>query len=203
MKGMLNMLKISKAIIVEGKYDKIKLESLVDTVIVQTNGFSVFRDKEKLALIRRLAEECGVIILTDSDAAGFKIRAFLGGMLPKSRVLHVNIPDIPGKEKRKEHPSAAGTLGVEGIDADILREMFAKAGILPDGDALAKRSDITTAVLYEDGFVGAKDSATRRRSLQRLCGLPAQLSKNGLCDALSRLFTLEQYKDFVKKIDLG
>ena len=109
------MLKVKQAVIVEGKYDKIKLDSIIDGVIVQTNGYSIFKDKEKLALIRFYAEKTGIIILTDSDSAGFKIRNYLKGAIPDGKIINVYIPDIFGKERRKLKPSAEGKLGVEGV----------------------------------------------------------------------------------------
>ena len=123
------MIKIKEAVIVEGKYDKIKLSSIIDTVIITTEGFRIFKNPEKLSLIRYYAQKTGVIILTDSDSAGFKIRGFLKGAIGKGKITNVYIPDIFGKEKRKENFSAEGKLGVEGIPADIIRDAFRKAGI--------------------------------------------------------------------------
>ncbi len=123
------MLKVEQAIVVEGKYDKIKLESIIDATIVVTNGYGIFKDREKLELIRFYARKKGIIILTDSDGAGFKIRGFLKGSVPEGSIKNVYIPDIFGKEKRKVKPSAEGKLGVEGIKKELIVEAFRKAGI--------------------------------------------------------------------------
>lgn len=123
------MIHIAQAIVVEGKYDKIKLSSILDAVILVTNGFRIFRDPEKMALIQYYARTTGVIVLTDSDRAGFQIRNYLKGAVRDGKLYHVYIPDIYGKEHRKEKPSAEGKLGVEGIRKDVLLEAFAKAEI--------------------------------------------------------------------------
>ena len=124
------MIHIEQAVIVEGKYDKIKLESIIDAVIIQTNGFAVFKDNEKMSLIKHFAHTNGIIILTDSDTAGFKIRNYLKGTIENDKITNVYIPDIFGKEKRKIKPSKEGKLGVEGIDKDIIVNAFIKAGII-------------------------------------------------------------------------
>lgn len=123
-------LRVKYPIIVEGRYDKARLASFIEGDILQTDGFQVFSDKKKLALIRRLAAEEKVVILTDSDRAGFRIRGYLAGAIPPERVLHVYIPQVQGKERRKRRPSAEGTLGVEGMETEVLREALAKAGAL-------------------------------------------------------------------------
>ena len=124
------MIKINQAVIVEGKYDKIKLSSIIDGLIIETNGFSVFKDKEKQRLIRRLADEKGILIMTDSDSAGFKIRSFLGGSIPSDKIFHAYIPDIFGKEKRKTEYSKEGKLGVEGVSVQVITEALERAGVL-------------------------------------------------------------------------
>ncbi|MBQ4247912.1 MAG: toprim domain-containing protein, partial [Ruminococcus sp.] len=139
------MIKINEAIIVEGKYDKIKLSSIVDAVIIITNGFGIFKDEEKLGLIRYYAQKTGIIILTDSDAAGRKIRGYIKGAVKGGKITNVYIPDVFGKEKRKTKPSAEGKLGVEGIDVDTLLEAFRKAGISASENTV--RSDITKLTL--------------------------------------------------------
>ena len=126
------MIKVKQAVIVEGKYDKIKLSSIIDGLIITTDGFSIFKDKEKTALIRRLAENQGIIILTDSDSAGFKIRNYIRGCTQKGKITNIYIPDIFGKEKRKAVPSKEGKLGVEGVSTDILKDAFEKAGIVSE-----------------------------------------------------------------------
>lgn len=123
------MIKIKQAVIVEGKYDKIKLSTVLDTVIIQTDGFGIFKDKDKQRLIKRLAQTRGIVILTDSDSAGFKIRSFIGGSVPKDSVIHAYIPDVFGKERRKDAPSKEGKLGVEGINTETLLEALSRAGV--------------------------------------------------------------------------
>ena len=146
------MIHIAQAIIVEGKYDKIKLSSILDAVILVTNGFHIFHDAEKMSLIRYYAKTTGVIILTDSDTAGFKIRHYLKGAVHEGKLYHVYIPDIYGKERRKDNPSAEGKLGVEGIDKKRLLEAFGKAGILAE-EAPEKTDPITKLDLYELGLM--------------------------------------------------
>jgi ribonuclease M5 len=190
------MLQIQQAIIVEGKYDKIKLASLVKAVIIPTHGFRIFKDAELLALIRHYAKTTGILILTDSDRAGFRIRSYLKGAIPDGSITNIYIPDVFGKEKRKEKPSAEGKLGVEGMDAEILCEAFRKAGVLtqeqPEGDPITK-SDF-----YFAGLSGAPGSAESRRSLQKKLGLPSQLSASALLEVLNSIMTRE---DFLQMTD--
>ena len=185
------MLRIRQAIIVEGKYDKIKLASLVQAVILPTNGFGIFKDKELLELIRYYAKTTGILILTDSDRAGFRIRSYLRGAIPEGEIRNLYIPDVFGKERRKEKPSAEGKLGVEGMEADVLREAFRKAGVLteerPQGEPITKTD------LYLAGLSGTPDCAERRRALQRELGLPAQLSASSLLEVLNSMMTREEF----------
>ncbi|MBE6861320.1 MAG: DUF4093 domain-containing protein, partial [Ruminococcus sp.] len=146
------MITIKEAIIVEGKYDKIKLSSIVNAVIIITNGYGIFKDKEKLELIRYYARTTGIIILTDSDSAGLKIRNYIKGAVRGGNIKNIFIPDIFGKEKRKEKPSAEGKLGVEGISRKLLLEAFEKAGVLSDEKTTV--NDITNLTLYELGLSG-------------------------------------------------
>ena len=185
------MLQIRQAIIVEGKYDKIKLSSIVKAVIIPTHGFRIFKDEEMLALIRHYAETTGIIILTDSDRAGFRIRSYLKGAISGGSIKNIYIPDIFGKEKRKEKPSAEGKLGVEGLDAEVLREAFAKAGVLSEqtdaGDPITKTD------LYLAGLNGTPDSAQRRRNLQQKLGLPSMLSATALLEILNSMMSREEF----------
>lgn len=176
------MIKIDEAVIVEGKYDKIKLSSVVDAVIIVTNGFRIFKDKEKLGLIRYYAEKTGIVILTDSDSAGRKIRGYIKGATSNGRVKNVYIPDVFGKEKRKTKPSAEGKLGVEGIDVKTLEQAFAKAGIT--SSEREKSSDITKATLFELGLSGRPNSSELREKLQASLGLPKLLSATALIEVL-------------------
>ncbi len=181
------MLQIKQAIIVEGKYDKIKLSSIVKAVIIPTNGFRIFTDRETLALIRHYAETTGILILTDSDRAGFRIRSYLKGAIPEGRIYNIYIPDVFGKEKRKEKPSAEGKLGVEGMDAEVLREAFRKAGVLTEETDVS--DPLTKTDLYLAGLNGTPGSAEKRRELQKKLGLPSLLSSSALLDVLNSMMT--------------
>lgn len=194
------MVHIKEIVIVEGKYDKIKLSSLIDAVIIETNGFSIFKDKEKLDLIRRFAEKNGVLIITDSDAAGFKIRHFLGGALPKDKVKHAYIPDIFGKEPRKNSPSKEGKLGVEGIPADAVMKSLERAGVLFEETSCDEKRRITKADLFEDGLTGSGNSALKRRKLLKKLDLPQRLSANALVDILNAIYSFEEYKKAVSEL---
>ena len=192
------MIKIDEAIIVEGKYDKIKLSSIVDAVIITTNGFGIFKDEEKLELIRYYAQKTGVIILTDSDAAGRKIRGYIKGAVGEGRIINVYIPDIFGKEKRKTKPSAEGKLGVEGIDVRILISAFSKAGIT--SSERKQRSDITKLTLYEHGLSGGENSSALREKLQLRLGLPRQLSAGALTEILGTMMSSEELRSLINEI---
>lgn len=192
------MIKIKQAIIVEGKYDKIKLSSILDAVIITTNGYGIFKDKEKLSLIRYYAEKTGIIILTDSDSSGFKIRGYLKGAIPKGSIKHVYIPDIFGKEKRKEKPSAEGKLGVEGIKAEIILEAFRKAGI--SADESTNEPDITSVVFYETGLSGGANSSLLRKKLQKRLGLPELMSSSALMEVLNTMMNASELAETVSQI---
>lgn len=179
---------IDPIIVVEGKYDKIKLESLVDAVVIATDGFGIFKDKAAQQNIKKMASLKGAIILTDSDRAGFIIRKFLHDLLQECEVFDVYIPDLYGKEKRKEAPSAEGKLGVEGTPSEVLCKLLDsfENPIRNDG------TSIKTADLYEWGLFGGEESAHKRRSFQRYLGLPGRLNKNMLLKCLNTMFTKEQ-----------
>ncbi|HIT54525.1 MAG TPA: DUF4093 domain-containing protein [Candidatus Fimivicinus intestinavium] len=191
------MIRIRQAVIVEGKYDKIKLSSLLDTVIIPTDGFGIFKNKEKMNLIRRLAQTRGIVILTDSDAAGFKIRSYIGGSLPPEHVIHAYIPDIIGKERRKSAPSQEGKLGVEGMPARILMECLERAGVTCEETAEPGRR-ITKSDLYEDGLSGRPNSLMLRKRLLAQLQLPERLSANALVQVLNLFMTYEEYKQAVR-----
>lgn len=193
------MMKLSQAVIVEGKYDKIKLSSLIDAVIIPTDGFSIFKDREKLELIRALAKRGGIIILTDSDTAGFKIRSYLKGAIAEGEIINIYIPDIFGKERRKAAPSKEGKLGVEGIPADRLRKAFEAAGV--GVQSLQTKQPITKMDLYEAGLSGTEGSRERRKRFLRALGLPELLSANALPEILTSLLTREEFERTVKSLD--
>lgn len=193
------MLKIKQAIIVEGKYDKIRLSNLVDAVIIPTNGFELYKDKETAALIKMLAKKTGIIILTDSDSAGFQIRSRLRSITKGGEVINVYIPDVMGKERRKRAPSAEGKLGVEGISNEVLLEAFRKAGVFAE-ERTAPKDPITKADLMERGLVGGENSASRRAELQRRLGLPERLSANLLLEILNVMYSREEFFAELEKL---
>ena len=187
------MIKLTKPVIVEGKYDIIKLSNLIDGLIIKTDGFGIFKDKEKQKLIRRLAGETGIIVLTDSDSAGFLIRNFLTSSLPADKITHVYIPDIFGKEKRKTEAGKEGKLGVEGMTEEILLEAFRKAGVVSE-TTTEKRQLITNVDLYEYGFSGRPNSQEKRKLLLKKLSLPERLSTSSLVKILNTFVT---YDDFI------
>ncbi len=193
------MVKIKEAIIVEGRYDKNKLSQIVDTLILETSGFGVFNDKEKRALFKRISEQKGVIILTDSDGAGFVIRNHLKGILPKDKVKHAYIPQIEGKEKRKTTASKEGFLGVEGIDDSVIIQSLKKAGatFLEGESSISINKRITKTDFYEDGLSGGENSAALRQIILKKCELPSHMTTNAMLDAFNILFTYEEYKNIV------
>lgn len=201
-------LRLTQAVLVEGRYDKTMLENLLDATIFTTEGFGIFKNTEKKALLRRVAETRGLIVLVDSDGGGRQIRSYLTGILPRNGVIHLYIPPVKGKEHRKAHRSRAGLLGVEGIDADTLRALFAPYAIGGNTDGsntadtsgataggtgesdythvVSPRKTYTKADLYERGLLGGEGSALRRRALETRLGLP-EMSSNALLDALNLL----------------
>ncbi len=197
------MIKIDRVVIVEGRYDKIKLSSILDAVIIETEGFGIFNNKEKQRLIRRLAETKGLLILTDSDSAGFKIRSFIRGIVPAEHIAHAYIPDIFGKEKRKAEPSKEGKLGVEGVDIKVITEALERAGVLCEETHNAPRREITKLDLYEDGLSGKPESDALRKKLLKHLDLPERLTVNALVQILNTFLTYEEYKDAIKVINDG
>lgn len=198
------MIKIKEAVIVEGKYDKIKLSSLIDGLIIETGGFQIFSDREKIELLRRLADTRRLLILTDSDSAGFLIRNHIQSCIPKEKIRHAYIPDLYGKEKRKLHPSKEGKLGVEGIDPEILLESIRRSGAsaIEEAGSSEEKRKITKLDLYEDGFSGGADSSKKRQVLLRELGLPERLTAKALVPVLNSLVNYEEYQKVVKKINL-
>ena len=194
------MVKIRQAIVVEGKYDQNTLSQLVDATIFQTHGFGVMHDKALLSLLRRAAQTTGLIIFTDSDGAGFVIRNFLKGALPKQGVLHAYIPDIPGKEKRKRKAGKEGKLGVEGMPPEVLLSALRAAGATFEGEgATVKENPVTHADLLDLGLIGAGSKA-KRAALLRALALPEHLSTAALLDVLGTLTTREELVEECNKI---
>lgn len=193
------MLHIEQAVIVEGKYDKIKLSSILDAVIITTNGFSVMKNKEKLEIIRFYAQNKGIIILTDSDSAGFKIRNYLKGAIKNGKIINVYVPDIFGKEKRKAAPSKEGKLGVEGIDKEIILDAFKKAGVI-SYDKDADNDSITRIDLYECGLSGGKNSSEKRKAILHKLGMPQLLTTTGMLEILNTMMSRSEFYDFIDKL---
>ncbi len=191
------MIKIRQAVIVEGKYDKIKLSSIIDAPIICTDGFGIFKDKELQRMIRMLAEKDGILVLTDSDSAGFKIRNFIGSTVDKKYIRNAYIPDIFGKEKRKAQASKEGKLGVEGMPESVIVEALERAGVLCESVEEPSRK-ITKQDLYDLGFSGKAESAEKRRRLLRHFNLPSRLTANSLVEVLNCIIS---YEDFVEEIN--
>ncbi len=192
------MIKLEQAVIVEGKYDKIKLSSIIDAVIITTNGFSIFKDQEKLELIRYYAEKNGIIIMTDSDSAGFIIRNHIKGAVKKGKIINVYIPDIMGKEKRKLKPSAEGKLGVEGVEKNIILEALKKAGVT--ASSAPQRKKITKTDLYILGLSGGKNSSEMRKKLLEYLKLPSLLSPNSMLEILNSMYSPEELEEIMCRI---
>lgn len=196
------MIKLKEAVIVEGKYDKIKLKSLIDAPIIETNGFRIFNDKEKQNLIRQIAKQRGILIMTDSDSGGFVIRNFLKGAVPKEQTKHCYIPEILGKEKRKSVHSKEGMLGVEGISDSILLDAIKKSGAVIIDDCsgnnnLYEYEEITKADLFDLGLTGRENSAKLRTSLLNQLNLPTYLTTNAMLSALNCLISKQKLIDII------
>ncbi len=194
------MIKIEQAIIVEGKYDKIKLSSIVNAVIIVTNGFGIFKDEEKLELIRYYARKTGIIILTDSDSAGFQIRNHIKGAVKNGKIYNVYIPDIMGKEKRKVKPSAEGKLGVEGVEKKIILKAFENAGITASESSDNSIPEITKTDLYMLGLSGGNNSSILRKKLLAYLKLPSLLSANSMLEVLNTMMSYDELKEIMDKI---
>lgn len=190
------MIRCNMPIIVEGKYDKITLENFVEGTILSTGGFSIFKNKELLELLRVMAKKTGIVILTDSDAAGFKIRSHIRSAVRDGKIVNVYIPDVYGKERRKAAPGREGKLGVEGMSPQVLLTALERAGAtFSDGEeaAEADRRPITKADLYELGLTGGADSAQRREALLKKLGLPERMTANAMLEAVNLLYTREEF----------
>ena len=190
----MDKIKLRQAVVVEGKYDQNTLRQLVDTAVFATNGFADMKDPALLRLLRHAAQTTGLIILTDSDGAGFLIRNTLKGMLPKEGVLHAYIPDIPGKERRKAAPGKEGLLGVEGMRPEIILQALRDAGgEFEDSCEQPTREPITKQDFFALGLSGKPDSAARRAALLKELDLPAHMSANALLQAVNTLFSREEF----------
>ena len=188
------MRRIREVIVVEGRYDKNALRQVVDATVVETKGFGVFNDKERLALLRRLAAERGLVLLTDSDGAGFVIRNFLKSAIPKNQLKQAYIPDVYGKERRKAAPGKEGKLGVEGMPPAVLLEALERAGAtFEDGAPANGRQAVTKADFYELGLTGGPDSGACRTLLLKKLGFPEHMTANALLEAVNILYGREEF----------
>ncbi len=188
------MVRVKQAIVVEGRYDKNTLSQIVDCLIFETNGFGVMKNKELTALLRVAAQTRGLVIFTDPDGAGFVIRNYLKGVLPKENVLHAYVPDIFGKERRKAAPGKEGKLGVEGMTREIILKALRESGAELDGESAARSADpITKQDLFLLGLSGGTESSVKRKRLQKQLQLPEHMSANALLQALNLLFSREEF----------
>lgn len=195
------MKRVREIIVVEGRYDKNAVAQTVHATIIETSGFGIFSDAEKIALIRKLTKKRGLIILTDPDRAGFFIRGRLRGMLGASGIKHAYVPDLAGREKRKHTPSKDGKLGVEGMNRDVILMALERAGATFEDDIQPPITDnrVTKADLYSAGLSGGTNSAKKRKELLALLDLPERLSANGLLDVLNVLFTRDEFYEAIEK----
>lgn len=194
------MIHVSEVIVVEGRYDKNTLSQIIDGTIIETEGFGIFSDKEKLSLFRRLAETRGLIVLTDSDGAGFVIRNYLKGAIDPKYVKHAYIPDVLGKEKRKSSPSKEGKLGVEGMSRDIIISALKRAGVSIDETLEEEKNEtITKTDLFELGLSGGKGSSEKRLALLKKLRLPSRLSPNAMLDVLNVIMTRDELFKLLKE----
>jgi ribonuclease M5 len=196
------MISLKEAVIVEGRYDKIRLTSFIDTPIIETGGFRVFKDKEKQNLIRKISKERGILIMTDSDSAGFVIRNFLKGIVPESSLKHAYIPQLKGKEKRKDTFSKEGFLGVEGVSGEVIIKAVKNSGatVLSENEKNEKNGEITKSDLYDLGLSGRKNSAQLRSALLKKLELPSYLTANAMLSALNCLYSLNELKEIIKEL---
>ena len=197
------MIKIDQVIVVEGKYDKIKLSSFIDGLIMTTDGFRIYKDKNKINIIKKLAEKHGVIILTDSDIAGFKIRNYiyscLSGRVSKEKIINIYIPQVLGKEKRKSQASKENLLGVEGVSKEIIIKALKEFKILSKQETINYKK-ITKLDFFDDGLIGGENSKVRRDKIKKALDLPEYISTNALLEVLNKIYSYQEYKIFVKKI---
>ena len=195
------MVKIKEAIVVEGRYDKNTLSQILDAPILQTNGFGIMNDNAQLALLRSVAKKRGLIVFTDSDGAGFVIRKFLKGAISGEYLKHAYIPDIPGKERRKDSPGKEGKLGVEGMTPEIIINCLQRAGATFDGqDNASKACEITKQDMFDMGLSGGSDSKSQRQKLLKMLDFPEHMSSNALLQALNLLYTKEEFYTITEQL---
>lgn len=191
------MVKIKEAIVVEGRYDKNTLSQILDAPILETSGFGIFKDRQQMALLRRIAETRGLIVFTDSDGAGFVIRNHIKSAIPGQYLKHAYIPDIYGKERRKAAPGKEGKLGVEGMTREVILESLRRAGATIEGEATAPVCQITKQDLMEMGLSGGQDASAKRLKLLKHLNLPERMSPNAMLQALNLLYSKEELYNLV------
>ena len=191
------MIKLKQTVIVEGKYDKITLENIIDALIIKTDGFGIFKDKEKCALIRKTGEKNGIIIMTDSDSAGSVIRGYIKKIVSNCEIINVYVPCLKGKEKRKASPSKEGILGVEGKSREVILKALEKSGVLAEESSEIKEK-ITKTDMFEFGLSGTENSADNRKKLLKELELPENLSPNALLDVLNNFYSREEFFEVMK-----
>lgn len=195
------MVKIKEAIVVEGRYDKNTLSQIVDAPILETSGFGIFKDKQQMALLRKIAQTRGLIVFTDSDGAGFVIRNHIKSAIPGKYLKHAYIPDIPGKEKRKSAPGKEGKLGVEGMSREIILEALRRGGATILGEEAVQTNAITKQDLMELGLSGGPDSSAKRLALLKRLDLPEHMSPNAMLQALNLLYSLEELTRIMESME--
>ena len=195
------MHKIKEAIVVEGRYDKNTLSQIVDATIFETNGFGIFKDAQKMELLRRVAEKRGLIVFTDSDGAGFVIRNRIKSCIPAQYLKHAYIPDIYGKERRKATPGKEGKLGVEGRTREVIFDALRGSGATIEGENVSVITSITKQDMMELGLSGGKDSAARRQALLKKLNMPEHMSANALLQALNVLYSLDELTAIVEHLE--
>ena len=195
------MVKIREAIVVEGRYDKNTLSQIVDAPILETSGFGIFKDKQQMALLRRIAETRGLIVFTDSDGAGFVIRNHIKSAIPGKYLKHAYIPDIYGKERRKAAPGKEGKLGVEGMTRETILESLRRAGATMEGEEVPASKQITKQDLMELGLSGTADASAKRLKLLKHLHLPERMSPNAMLQALNLLYNIEELTTIVESME--
>ena len=194
------MIKIKEAIVVEGRYDKNTLSQIVDAPILETSGFGIFKDKQQMALLRRIAETRGLIVFTDSDGAGFVIRNHIKSAIPGKYLKHAYIPDVYGKERRKVAPGKEGKLGVEGMKTQVLIDALRRAGATVEGESTVPCHQISKQDLMELGLSGGADASAKRLALLKKLDLPEHMSANAMLQALNLLYNLDELNDLVREL---
>ena len=195
------MITVDRIVVVEGKYDRIKLAGILDATVICTDGFGIFKNEELKKTLRALAEKRGLLILTDSDSAGFQIRSFIRSIVKQGEVLNAVTPDILGKERRKAQPSKQGKIGVEGIPDELIEQALINAGAVPEESTADRGEPITRADLMDCGLIGGENCTQRRQRLQRYLGLPELLSAKLLLEVVNKMYTRSGFLEAVRKLD--